>query len=123
MGYKVNAEACEQIMALDWLRYYYSDIASIAIHIANERKTSHFFGSILKKMGVKKGVSDLFFPRANNKYHGLFIEVKTLAGRPTVEQKSFIDQVNEDGYLGLFCFGHKHIIDSVCDYFSLNNHL
>ena len=116
---KIKDEDIVQIKALDCLRHYYPDIASAAIHIANERKTSSMYGSILKKMGVKRGVPDLFWPKPKKKFHGLFIEVKTETGRLSIEQARFIEQSAHDGYFSCVCFGSQDVVDTVCAYFGL----
>jgi hypothetical protein len=115
--YKLKPEQIEQITALEALRIDCPDVARAAIHIANERKTTPLNGFILQQMGVKKGVSDLFWPKPSNQYHGLFIEVKTNKGRPTPEQIKFIEEVTQDGYYGCFAYGAKDIIRHVYNYF------
>lgn len=119
MGNKVKDEDIVQIKALDCLRHYYPNVASAAIHIANERETTPFYGSILKKMGVKKGVPDLLFPKPQKNYHGLWIEVKTQKGRVTPEQESFIKEADNDGYFACVCFGAQSVVDTVCNYFDV----
>lgn len=116
---KVKNEDIVQIKALDCLRHYYPDIASATIHIANERKTTHQYGSTLKRMGVKKGVADLFWPKAQKNFHGLWIEVKTDKGRLSIEQARFIDETSKDGYFACVCFGAQDVVDTVCSYFGV----
>lgn len=59
----------------------------IGVHIANEGKRSARNGAALKRMGLRKGFPDLFFPYARGGYHGLFIELKaTVKNRPTAAQ-------------------------------------
>ena len=115
----VKDEDIVQIKALDCLRHYYPDIASAAIHIANERKTSNYEGSLLKRKGVKKGVSDLFWPKPQKTFHGLWIEVKTEKGRLSIEQSRFIYETSQDGYFACVCFGSQDVVDTVCAYFSV----
>ena len=55
--------------------------------------------------GVKAGVSDLFLPWPRGGYHGLWIEMKALDGRPSLEQKVFIRDMKAAGYAAVFCFG------------------
>jgi hypothetical protein len=117
MGYKLKDEEIEQIKALDCLRHYYPDIARSAIHIANERKTTPFYGSILKKMGVRKGVPDLFWPKPQDCYHGLWVELKTDKGRLSVEQSKFIFDASNDGYYASVAFGAQQLVDVVTKYF------
>lgn len=89
------------------------------IHIANERVVSPRQGALLKRKGVCKGVSDIFIPRANKSFHGLFIELKTLVGRPTVEQINFIIQMIEEGYQALVCYGSEQAIIQIKLFYGL----
>jgi hypothetical protein len=116
---KAKDEDIVQIKALDCLRHYYPDIAAAAIHIANQRKTSALYGSLLKRMGVKKGIPDLFWPKPQENFHGLWIEVKTETGRLTIEQARFIEETSRDGYFACVCFGAQDVLDTVCAYFGL----
>lgn len=117
---KGNNEQVEQIKALECLSHHYPPIASSAIHIANERKTSFAHGAILKRMGVRKGVPDLFFPKPRAGFHGLWIEVKKPGGKPTPEQRAFIDEAVQDGYAAFVASGSQAVVDTVCDYFSVD---
>lgn len=119
LGRRKNEEALEQIKALDWLRDTRPDLAHAAIHIPNERKANPWYGAFLKKMGVKRGVPDLFWPKPRLGYHGLFIEVKKIKGRPTKEQREFIKEVVCDGYYASFAYGHQEIISILSWYFEI----
>lgn len=116
---KFKEEELQQVKAMDWIRKFHPELAKVAIHIANERKTSFYYGYFLKRMGVRKGVSDLFWPKPNSRYSGLWIEVKTLKGKLSKEQKEFLRQINEDGYFGIEAYGAQQIIDIFCNYFYL----
>ena len=110
------SESHEQIAAMDWLRAQHPRIATHTMHIGNERKASHFMGYMLKRMGVLKGASDIFMAWPNGGYHGLFIEVKSLRGRPTADQLAFIERMNSVGYLALVCYGAEEVICTMKEY-------
>lgn len=75
------------ILIVDWVKR----IAKLpVIHIANERRTFPRTGKILQKMGVRKGAADLFFPKGNKDYSGLWIELKIKPNKPTAEQNDFL---------------------------------
>lgn len=59
----------------------------LMFHIPNERVCSKQQGRLLKLMGVKPGVPDLFLPVPRSRYHGLYIEMKTEVGTPSEDQK------------------------------------
>ena len=106
-----HTESNEQIAAMDWLRLQHPEVARQTMHIGNERKSSYYAGYIMKRMGVLKGASDIFCAWPNSVYHGLFIEVKSLNGKPTPEQLEFIDRMNAANYFAKFCYGATEVID------------
>jgi len=114
-------ETNEQIAAMDWLRLQYPQIALHTIHIGNERKSTHFAGYIMKRKGVLKGASDLFIAWPANGFHGLFIEVKSKAGKPTMEQLEFLERVRSVGYEGKICYGADEVIEAIKFYLKANH--
>jgi len=95
----------EHIAFVDWFERQYPHIE--LIHIANgelrdsNRVRAAIRGKKLKRMGVKKGVWDLFFP-------GLFlwIEMKRQkGGRLSPEQKEFRKRREKEGYVCIVANG------------------
>lgn len=116
---KRHTESNEQIAAMDWLRSQHPEIALHTLHIGNERKASYYAGYIMKRMGVLKGASDLFMAWPNGGYHGMFIEVKSLTGRPSPEQKAFIQRMIDVGYYACICYGADEVINTMKYYINL----
>ena len=98
---KLKAEDVLQINIVNWFRYNYPDYAFDLIHIANQRTCSVQEGRILKRMGVTRGVSDLFLSVPNDSYYGLWLELKTHQGVVSKEQKEFMDLKMKRGYLAM----------------------
>ena len=69
--------------------------------------------------GYVKGFPDIFIYEPRGTYHGLAIEIKTLKGRPTKEQKQWIDDLNERCYRASIKKGWDEIIKEIDFYFSL----
>lgn len=115
---KRHTESNEQIAAMDWLRAQHPKIAEYTLHIGNERKASYYAGYIMKRMGVLKGASDLFMAYPIGVFHGLFIEVKSKIGRPSAEQKAFIERMRAVGYRAEICYGAEEVINTMKDYLS-----
>lgn len=113
---KRHTESNEQIAAMDWLRAQYPFIAEHTLHIGNERKASYYAGYIMKRMGVLKGASDIFMAWPNGGFHGLFIEVKSKIGRPSAEQKAFIQRMRDKGYKAEICYGADEVINTMREY-------
>ena len=67
---------------------------------AGPAERGRFFGKLakLKKMGLMKGVSDLFISEASRGYHGLYLEAKTKIGKQSPEQNLFEKAVKFRGY-------------------------
>lgn len=75
----------------------------------------------LKKQGVKSGVSDMFLPVPNSKYHGLFIELKVGKNKATTLQEEFIDFVRGQGYKAEVCYGADEAIHTILNYLECKN--
>ena len=75
-----------------------------------------------KRTGYLKGVSDLLIFEPNDKYFGLFIELKKdKKSYPSKEQRAFIVGVSDRGYYGGCCKGFDHCKEIIDKYF--NNEL
>lgn len=116
---KRHTESNEQIAAMDWLRAQHPNIALHTLHIGNERKASYYAGYIMKRMGVLKGASDLFMAWPSGGFHGLFIEVKSKIGRPSAEQKAFLQRMKDVGYRAEICYGAEEVINTMKEYIGL----
>lgn len=99
-----------QINLMNWFKHEYPQFAEDIHHFANERKCSYQEGRTLKKMGVTKGISDIFlavptFESNRTLFHGLWLELKTEKGRATHEQMEFIHNKNQRGYYAVVTWG------------------
>lgn len=109
-------EQIEQIKVCEYVRQC-TDLPFI--HIANERRTSPQQGALLKRMGVVSGVADIFIPRAARRRNGLFIELKTLKGKPSPAQIKFLDDMNAENYFALICYGAEEAIETIKTFYDL----
>lgn len=87
-------------------------------HIPNGGKRSKPEAARFKAAGVKAGVSDVFLPCPKGIYHGLWIEMKALDGRPTAEQNRFLGDMRAAGYAALICYGERAAEDVILRYLS-----
>lgn len=69
-----------------------------------------------RRMGVRKGVPDLMLPVPRGLFHGLFIEMKKPGGKPSPEQKVWLDQLSAQGYRTVVIFSVQSGIEVVLDY-------
>lgn len=112
----VNAEAIEQIKICEFLRQK-TDLPFL--HIPNGNASCVSTGRLLKKMGVTPGVSDLFLPRGNKIFHGLWLEVKTITGRASPSQLMFISKMIEEGYGAHVVYGADAAILIIKSFYDL----
>ena len=86
-------------------------------HIPNGGKRGKAEAARLKAEGVKPGVADIFLPAPKGRYHGLYIELKTLdGGTRSKEQKEFIKDMSAAGYYATFCEGWQQAADLIEKY-------
>lgn len=111
-----TSEFTEHIKLMTWIRAH-KDISPYVIHIANERQCSPMHGAMLKRMGVKAGVPDLFFFIPANGYHGLWIELKKTNGQISKEQRIFLHDAKSMGYSAKVCYGAKDAAIAIKEYF------
>ncbi len=112
-----TSEDVEQIIVVEFVR----QIARVPVfHIANQRCTTPQHGAMLKRMGVTAGVSDLFFPRGNDKFKGIWLELKTKVGKPSPAQLKFLDDMRTEGYMGVVAYGSQEAINCIVDFYSLD---
>lgn len=104
----MKPEEAEQCALIEWARLH-NDIWPYLIHIRNEGKRSLAEGARAKRMGLMKGVSDLFFAKPKiwaygEEYnHGFWIELKSQKGKPSKEQLDFLRKMEIERYeTGIF---------------------
>ena len=69
-----------------------------------------------RRTGYSKGFPDLFIYEARNGYHGLALEIKTIGGRATIEQKEWIEALNERGFKAEVVKGLPAILNLIDGY-------
>jgi hypothetical protein len=102
-----------------WFGYKYPECTLFAI--PNGHKRNAITGAILKREGVVAGVADLFLMKSNNKYHGLWIEVKTDKGKQSESQKEFERKALREGYKYVICKNIDQFINEVETYINDND--
>lgn len=113
MHQKTIIEWCE------WQKVKYPELDMI-FHITNEGKRSKRMGAELKRMGLKRGIPDICLPVPNEKYSGLFIELKAdKTKRLSKEQKEWLEKLNRFGYKAVRCNGADEAISVIKDYLGM----
>lgn len=118
----VPTESWEQKCVIKWsqqpsVRQLYPELMFLH-HIPNER-ADKVQAAILKDMGVKKGVPDLFLPFPVLQFHGLYIEMKALDGKPDDDQLWWLEHLRANGYACAVCYGWKKAVEVLQWYLNL----
>ena len=119
----VPTETTEQQWVIQWSQQpsvleQYPELAML-YHIPNER-ADKVQAALLKSMGVKRGVPDLHLPIPSGGYHGLYIEMKALDGKPAKDQLWWADHLKANGYAHAFCYGWQQATEVLKWYLNLN---
>jgi hypothetical protein len=72
--------------------------------------------SRMKSEGVKAGVPDYMLPVAVGHWHGLAIELKSMTGYASTEQKQWIADLREQGWRAEICRGWEASWAVLADY-------
>lgn len=114
------SEHDEQVAVIDWCFANLAQYPSLDLLFAIPNGAMLGGGRIgairmnaLKAEGLRPGVSDLFLPVARHGYHGMFVEMKTLTGKPSENQKEFIVAVEAQGYFATVCKGADEAIKTI----------
>ena len=73
-----------------------------------------------KAEGLRKGVPDLCLPVPRGGYFGLYIEMKTEAGKPSPEQMEWLEFLNGQGYLAALAYGFDQAVETLTHYLNLS---
>lgn len=114
----IKAEQACQINVINWMRHTYPLEESNTFHFANERKCSIQTGRLLKRMGVKSGVADIFISLPRHEKHGLWVELKVDDNYPTKEQKAFMERQFKNGYAVACCWELDAVKKVISNYLS-----
>ena len=98
-------ERIDHINTLNWFKHHFPELDDDFHHFANERRCTPREGSMLKRMGVKKGVADFFLAFPHNGKAGLWIELKVGTNKPSTEQQAFLDRKVQRGYEAVCVWG------------------
>lgn len=114
---RMTKEDIAQIQVVDWVKQC-TDLP--VWHTANQRQTSPQHGSMLKRMGVRPGVADLFFPRKQGLFSGLFLELKVGSNKPTPLQTAFLEEMTKEGYMAACVWGSEAAIEFIKTFYNIN---
>ena len=95
------SEHAHAVALMNWVHLYavrqWPGIA-LMFHIPNEAKRSFVTAARLKAEGMKPGIPDYFLPVARDQFHGMFLELKKIGEKPTLEQAKALGELQGMGY-------------------------
>ena len=112
-------EEAEQIAIMNWAEWKMAEHPDLywLFHIPNGGHRNKATAARLKAAGVKRGVPDLCLPKPRGGYHGLYIELKADSkGRPTPDQKKWLEQLAAAGYRAVLCHGYDEAVSEILAY-------
>ena len=74
----------------------------------------------MKAEGVRPGVPDYFLPVPHGTYNGLVIELKSMTGYASREQKDWIEQLRHYGWRAEVCRGWEAAWSLILDYLKID---
>ena len=91
-------------------------LSDFLIKIHNEGRKNKIAAYIDKKSGLKSGVSDLFLALPNERYHGMWIEVKKKGGKLTKNQQEWFNKMYKIDYYTCICYDVDDFIRETDEY-------
>ncbi len=113
----LGKEDIEQVKLFDWIRSK-PELEPFCFHVANERKCTQMAGRLLKRKGVKPGVSDNFIAIPRGTFHGMFVELKIWPNKPTPLQELFINNMQSKSYYCVVAYSCEEAKLMINDYLS-----
>ena len=114
-------ESQEQIWLFEWAELLSTQYPELSLlhHIPNGGLRAKVTAVRLKAEGVKPGVPDLFLPVARKGYHGLYIEMKAIKGKLSMNQLTWIEALKKQGYHVMTCYGFNEAANVISDYMGI----
>ena len=104
-----RTEHAEQVALVQWAdyqRFNGEPIGNDLFSIPNGARCSMSQAKRLKAEGLRAGVPDLMLGIPVAQFHGLFIEMKSMSGYPSPEQRKRIERLNSRGYKAVCVRGY-----------------
>lgn len=92
-----------QTAIINYIKLQYPKVLYCAS--AGGLRTSIKQARMMKATGYVRGTPDIAVYEPIGKFHSLFLEVKTLKGRPTKEQLWWRDELNKRGFISEIVYG------------------
>ena len=91
-------EDIHQGYLVQWFKLRYSELEGLLYHIPNGQNVGMRAGARLKRSGLISGIPDLHLAYPTSLHPGLYIEMKSLKGRSSPQQKRIQGKLRDAGY-------------------------
>lgn len=111
-------EQGQQVALMEWAALARGTLPELDLlyHIPNGGGRTKAEAGILKAMGVKAGIPDLFLSVARGTWHGLYIEMKSGKGRLSDAQRDMASKLIQQGYAVFTCRDWIQAKDAIRNY-------
>ena len=110
-------EASEQISLVAHIDQFYPALGEYLFAIPNGGKRTPATAALMRKMGQRPGVPDLFYSRPRHGAHGLYIEMKRRrGGQLSDNQKVKLALFAGAGYATVVCAGKDEALAALLNY-------
>lgn len=114
------SEHGEQSALFEWAAYQEGRWPEIRLMYAVPNwRVEEKHRAYLAAEGVKSGVPDICLPVARGWYHGLYIEMKVVGGKPSTEQLWYKEELEKQGYYVAICYGFEEAKQTIEEYMDL----
>jgi hypothetical protein len=118
---KNGTEDCHQAALFCWAalpetKQRFPELEKLLFAIPNGGERNKIVAAKLKATGVKAGVHDIFLAVPRKLYHGLFIELKKIGGKPRPDQLVFMEHVRSQSYAACIVEGWLSARDAIVSY-------
>jgi len=112
------SEHDEQVALFQWAKLNEDRYPELALMYANPLggKRPRRTAARMKAEGARAGVPDITLPVARCGFHGMYIEMKFGKGRLTPAQDWWLDQLIEQNYNCVVCYGFEDARQQIVNY-------
>ena len=114
----VQHEAQIQTALFEWAEIMSPQYPELKLmfHIPNGGRRDTIEAHRLKRQGTKAGLPDICLPVARSDCHGLYIELKSEKGRLSDNQKTWLTELEMQGYETAVCYSYESARDKILSY-------
>lgn len=114
-------EHAEAVRLMQMVRIHESRFPALKLLFAvpNGGDRNKIVAAKMKAEGVRPGVLDYFLAFPAHEFHGLAIELKSLTGYASREQREWVERLRANGYRAEVCRGWEQAWSVISDYLGI----